>query len=195
VTGHETEAKLAVTDPEPVRQALLAAGAVPLGSFLQTDRFFDWPDGPLRRADSALRLRTVRRLDGSAGGAPDSVLTYKGPQQASGGAARLKVRREVETAIGDAEAAAEILQAAGLRRAVTVQKRRASWQLGSCRVELDELPLLGCFVEVEGPDEPAIVAALEALALASLPRITKSYLHLLADREAAPLDGREFLLE
>jgi adenylate cyclase class IV len=42
-------------------------------------------------------------------------------------------------------------------------------------VELDELAGIGCFVEVEGPDEPAIFAVSRALGLAGEP-VSESYL-------------------
>jgi adenylate cyclase class IV len=45
-------------------------------------------------------------------------------------------------------------------------------------VELDELPHLGCFVEIEGPDEQSVLAVRDRLGLAG-PGITKSYLAML----------------
>ena len=54
--------------------------------------------------------------------------------------------------------------------------------LDTCRVELDEVPLLGTFVEIEGPTEAAIEAALERLGLAGQATEPKSYVGLSAER-------------
>ena len=40
-----------------------------------------------------------------------------------------------------------------------------SWKLGGCTVELDELPHLGTFVEIEGPSEAAILKVRDQLQL------------------------------
>ena len=181
---NETEVKFAVEDLTAAAEALAAAGAECLGAFLETDRFFDTPDGTFRESDCALRLRTVRRLDEAAGADVRPLVTFKGPQQAH---ERLKVRREVQTRIEDAESLADILDACGLRAMVTVQKRRRRYRLDACVIELDELPLIGCFVEIEGPDERAIYAVRDKLQLTGEP-ITDSYLHLL---EAARPPGEE----
>ena len=61
------------------------------------------------------------------------------------------------------------------------QKRRESWALAGCQVEMDELPHLGTFVEIEGPDEASITAVRDRLALASVPGIIETYIAMLAD--------------
>ena len=66
-------------------------------------------------------------------------------------------------------------------RTLTFQKRRESWRLGECSVELDEVPFLGMYVEIEGPDEHVVMEAREALGLAEQPIIKTAYISLLAD--------------
>jgi adenylate cyclase class 2 len=222
----EIEAKLAVRDHDAVIEALGIAGAEYVGTFIQTDRFFDFDDARLRKGDSALRLRSVRRvLGGTSGEDEDScqpraegievtnpranestsqrvrecttapvpaVLTYKGAREKGQGG--LKVREEIETLVEDAEAMAGILRAGGLALSLTVQKRRSSYLLGGCKVELDELPLLGKFVEVEGPDAATIHAVMERLGLRG-ETITKSYVGLLAKEAGELRKGAEFLIE
>jgi adenylate cyclase class 2 len=46
-------------------------------------------------------------------------------------------------------------------------------------VELDELPYLGSFVEVEGPDEATVLAVREQLGLSDRPIVKSSYIALL----------------
>ena len=50
-----------------------------------------------------------------------------------------------------------------------------------CLVELDELPDIGAFVEVEGPDEKTVFAVSESLGLAGEP-ISESYLAMVLRR-------------
>ena len=93
-----------------------------------------------------LRLRTNHD---SATGTETHIITWKGPRQPGA----LKSREEVELTVTDPADAALLLEKLGYVKVLTFEKRRQSWQLGGCKVELDELPLLGSFVEVEGPGE------------------------------------------
>ncbi len=47
--------------------------------------------------------------------------------------------------------------------------------MDECLVELDELPQLGCFVEIEGPDEEAVMSVRDVLHLDDRPLVNKSY--------------------
>ena len=69
--------------------------------------------------------------------------------------------------------------ALGLRAELTFEKRRESWKLGDCKVELDELPVLGKFVEVEGPSGEAVEAVRAQLRVADHPHISDSYIAML----------------
>jgi len=174
----ESEAKLKVPGLPAVRKALRAAGACFLQTVLHSDTYFDTPEGALRGADCGVRIRRQRVLRGRADEPPcRDLVTYKGPRLPN---RRLKVRREVQTAVADAGVLAEILRACGLRATVTIRKRRSSYRLGRCRVELDELPKLGCFVEIEGPTQKAILAVQRKLGLKG-PPILAPYVALLAD--------------
>ena len=77
------------------------------------------------------------------------------------------------------------------------QKRRESWRLDDCRIELDEPPHIGLFVEIEGPDPSAISAVADRLGLAGAVHEKASYVRMLvaycsqnaiSDR-AVPLDS------
>jgi adenylate cyclase class 2 len=75
----------------------------------------------------------------------------------------------------------KVFEACGLVPTVIVRKRRTSYRLGECMVELDELAGIGCFVEVEGPDEPTIFAVCQRLGLAGEP-VSESYLAMVLRR-------------
>jgi adenylate cyclase class IV len=66
----------------------------------------------------------------------------------------------------------------GYEKVLVIEKKRRLWQLGGCSVALDQLPLLGTFVEIEGPDDKIIADVQNDLGLADLPHIAKSYAQL-----------------
>ncbi|MBN1344002.1 MAG: class IV adenylate cyclase [Phycisphaerae bacterium] len=168
----EIEAKLKVASHEPIRQRLGAAGAERVGCVLETNTIFDSPDRTFLATDQGLRVRRIEVIDG-----PDrsATLTYKGPRTPD----ELKTRREVELSVSDAGAAVELLVALGFVTVLAFEKRRETWLAGGCHVELDELPRLGSYVEVEGPDSQAVRDVLTRLGLDGLPIVKESYIGLL----------------
>lgn len=183
---HEIEMKFRVPDLSAVRGAVEAAGGTFLGAVLQTDCYFDTPRLSLLRRDRGLRLRTSQPLCGRAGNARPTVeggaaigamVTYKGPRYARG---RAKSRREIQTTVADPQAVGDMLEELGLTRRLVIQKRRCTWRLGRCLVELDELPLLGAFVEIEGGGPRAIESTARRLDLAG-PPLKAHYVQLVTE--------------
>ncbi len=170
----ELEAKFKVDTHDGVRQRLRDAQAEPLGRVLETNRIFDDASRSLLASGRGLRVRHCAALDGRA---DRGTVTYKGPQAPG----RLKSREEIEFATDDPAAAAGLLERIGYHPVIVFQKRRESWRLGTCLIELDEVVHLGLFVEIEGPDEAAIAAAQRDLGLAQATHIRESYVALLAD--------------
>lgn len=169
----EIEVKIKVASHDDIRAALKAFGATYIGRALETNYIFDQPDASLAKRGAALRVRGIACLDGAAA---SSTMTFKGPIQP----ARFKTREEIETPISDADAVVRILASAGLRVMLQFEKRRESWRAGDCLVELDELPVLGCFVEIEGPTESTIDLTLRALNLQEAAPADKTYVAMLA---------------
>lgn len=178
----ELECKLAVDSHEPVRDALRAAGATRVGRVREFNRLFDRADGSLRDAGCGLRVRQVTLLEGDG---PGSSVTYKGPVQKGA----FKLREEIETAVADSEAMEKLLVALGYKVHVSFEKLRETWRLGGCLVELDELPQLGEFVEVEGPDDTSINRVIEHLQLEKAIQIRENYVTLVARTGEANADG------
>jgi len=162
----EIEAKLKVDSLQEVERKLAELGARFLAEQLQTDYHFDDADATFAKTDRCLRLRCQR--DGKN---ERFFLTYKGAKEKS----RFKKRQEIEVEIKDADSAQMLFSALGYEKALVVEKKRRVWQLGECQVVLDRLPLLGDFVEIEGPDEEKITAAQKNLGLSDLPHIPKGY--------------------
>ena len=168
----EIEAKMRVESFDAVRAKLRDAGASGPVEHFEVNTFFDTEDRSLLAADEGLRLRRDRDV---AAGLEKNVITYKGPRQLG----PLKSREEVEVEVSDGAAAVTLLERLGYLLTLSFEKRRQSWALENCKVELDEVPHLGRFVEVEGPDEPSVMRVREKLGLASRPIVKSSYIALL----------------
>lgn len=175
--GVEIEAKMKVPDLAPIRETLRRRGATGGKLTEETNVFFDDAVGKLHSGDQGLRLRTNRE---AASGHETHVITYKGPRQPG----PLKSREEIEVAVDDPGAAAHLFEKLGYARILSFEKRRESWELDGCKVELDELPVFGTFVEVEGPGEREVLAVRAALGLAGLPMIKKGYANMVGEHLA-----------
>jgi len=127
----------------------------------------------LKNGDQALRLR--RQLTGKT---EKVLLTYKGPKTKD----NFKKRQEIEIEIKDVDSTQKLLAALGYEKALVFEKKRRIWRLGDCVVALDEMPLLGDFVEIEGPDDKKISDVQKNLGLANLPHIAESYVDLVAKK-------------
>ena len=165
----EIEAKLKVNSLLEVEQKLAEVGADFQAEQLQTDFLFDDANATLTTADRCLRLRRQ-----SVAGGERYFLTYKGAKEKSD----FKKRQEIEIEIIEAESAQKLLSALGYEKVLVVEKKRRLWQLGGCAVALDQLPLLGDFVEIEGPNNKVIAKVQQSLGLAELTHIEKSYAQL-----------------
>ncbi len=168
----EIEAKMRLHDPALIEGRLRAVGAVLDQSILETNTFFDTGKGLLKSSDQGLRIRVE---DNEADGRRRAVLTHKGPR-AHG---QLKSRSETEVEVADAHAAGTLLAALGYHPVMSFEKRRRRWLLDDCRVELDTLPHLGDFIEIEGDSDGEVLAVREKLGLADTPLIKASYIAML----------------
>jgi predicted adenylyl cyclase CyaB len=168
----EIETKLKVSSLTEIEHELAELGAEFIAEQLQTDDHFDDADATLTKSDRCLRLRRQQ-----AGGSEKFLLTYKGAKEKS----NFKKRQEIETEVKDVDSTEKLLLALGYEKVSVIEKKRRLWQLGGCEVALDSLPLLGDFVEIEGPDDERIAAVQKNLGLADLPHIAKSYARLMRE--------------
>jgi len=168
----EIEAKLKVDSLTPIRARLQEQGAELSGEYLETNIFFDTEDRSLLAADKGLRLRRAHEIHSNK---DEFILTYKGPRQHG----QLKTRDERELTVGNAGDALALLQSLGYVVILAFEKRRQTWKLQDCKVELDELPHLGFFVEIEGPSEPQVLNLRKSLGLSDRSIVKASYTALL----------------
>ncbi len=185
-SDREVEAKFRLDDPADLRRALAAHGALATGQEVEENTILDTPDGQLRGRGAALRIRVARPV---AGGPPTVRLTYKGPKDPQLLVGGIRAREELELEVGDDQRLAQVLDRLGYRPVLTYQKRRATWRLGECLVTIDELPGLGWFAEIEGPDADAIQHWRAALGIHAGAAVPETYVELAARHGRLQSDG------
>lgn len=159
--GLETEIKLRFDSAAAARAAVRAIGADPSKPRrLQADVLFDTEQRHLSARQQVLRVRTE---DGRC------CVTFKSPAYHP----TLKVREEVETAVGDGQVFCDILERAGFHVWFRYEKYREEFRLGDVIIALDETPV-GTFVELEGSDH-GIAAAAVALGRGPADYVVDSY--------------------
>lgn len=178
--GVEREIKLRFPSVDEARQAVIAVGATPVAARrLQEDTLLDTSERLLSGRGCTLRIR----MDGE-----ESRVTFKGPVQP----AAMKVREEIETAVGDGRTMLELFDRLGFSPSARYQKYREEFSAPGVLVAIDETPV-GVFVELEGSEE-SIAATASALGRTESDYIRESYLALFqAHREALGLRGPDML--
>jgi predicted adenylyl cyclase CyaB len=169
----EIEVKLKVENHEAVRERLRAVGAEYVGKVRETNIFFDRPDGSLRKSDSGLRVRFTTTTEDPV---PKALLTLKGPRQTTG----LRSREAFDLTLSPHDQIMPLLRAMGFDQRLLFEKDRESWRIDECLVELDTLPQLGKFIEIEGPSETAVSAVQDKLDLSTLPPVQPGYSQMIA---------------
>lgn len=155
-----TEIELkAVVDDLALRRRLVEAGGgvIMLEGFLQ-DRRWDDNAERIRGRDHVLRIRVF-----TSGGRTEATLEWKGATQSRDG---YKLREEMGTSIGDAEALSEIMERLGLQVTRTIDREIAQFTLCGATVRFETYPRMDDLVEVEGTPEQIE----RAVAIIGLPR-------------------------
>jgi predicted adenylyl cyclase CyaB len=154
----EVELKSVVPDPERLVARLRAAGAVPVLDGRLSDTRYDTADRALLARDHVLRLRVFAGAAGS-----DASLDWKGPTLQSDG---YKVREEISSSIGNADALARMLDSLGYVVIREVQREISQFEFRGAVVRVERYPRMDALVEVEG--DPAAIES--AIAASGLPR-------------------------
>lgn len=185
----EIEAKLKVDSLKEIEHKLAELRAEFIAELMQIDFYFDDVNDTLRKTDRCLRLRCENDNKKER-----FFLTYKGAREKPpkvalnkpGFAGQFKTRQEVEIEIkltfSGTDSVENLLLALGYKMVLVFDKKRRIWRLGDCVIALDQLPLLGTFVEIEGPDSEKIANIQKTLGLANLPHINESYAFLIEQK-------------
>jgi adenylate cyclase class 2 len=173
----ELEVKLRLPSHDPLRHQLRALSATLHHQTLETNTFLDTPTSSLRTTDQGLRIRRNQRQ----GQQDELIITYKGPKTKGQGGA-YKSREEIELTVDSYDNAIALLSRLGYHITLSFQKKRETWTLNDAEIVLDELPPpLGTFAEIEAPTEQSITQLLTALNLNTTPRVSESYIELVAN--------------
>lgn len=169
----EIEIKMKVDNHETVTGRLQEIGGTPVEVMLEQNIFMDREVKPLYKKGCGLRLRH----EVPENGLPRWVVTYKGAKLPG----EAKIRPEYETIVSDGETMKSIFEFLGYQQILLFEKKRSRWSFQNCTIELDELPHLGTYVEIEGPDETQVMQVREALGLQDHQLISKGYAALISN--------------
>ena len=175
--NYEQEAKFFIANL-PALESKLKALDAPLkhSRVFESNLRFDFPNRTLTGKHQVLRLRQDER----------ARLTFKGPTDPT---QEVSSRLEIEFEVSSFANARALLEALGYEVSVMYEKYRASYELHGCEITLDELPY-GTFVEIEGPDIPAIRGVANLLGLTWTARSRESYLTLFERLRQGGLSAR-----
>ncbi len=134
----EKKYRLTKKQRDELLERLPAIGATSLGEEFEENTLYGGE--ALEVGNCVLRLRRVGQ---------SAVLTYK---ERFPSTAPVKVQREDETRIDDADAMDAILEALGFVPALVYEKRRITFRLGEAEIVIDELPF-GLFMEIEASED------------------------------------------
>jgi adenylate cyclase class 2 len=139
----EIEVKILEIDKDSLIAKLKSLGAKKDSEGNMRYILFDFADRRLKRSGKLLRLRSNGK---------DVELTFKGNISRK----KAKIAEEHEVQVDDFDTAMKILSSIGLTRTKTYFKHRISYVLGKVRFEIDTLPGIPTFLEIEAPSTALI---------------------------------------
>ena len=160
----EIEVKFKISKPNSIRKKLRGLGAAREGLIHEKNIIFNTVDGKFKKAGKMLRLRDANGY----------IITYKGPEDKSH---EFKKRHEINLRIKDADMIIELFAAIGYVPDHVYEKKRETWYLEKVNILIDEIPLMGFFVEIEG-DTEEIKKAIKSLGFENHEPITKTYIQV-----------------
>ncbi len=160
----EIEVKFHLPEIKPVRDSLLAIGAIQCGRVFETNIRFEDVSKSLRKQGILLRLRKDDRIR----------LTFK--SSLSRPDTQFKVHRELEVEVGDFDACHSILKGLGFHQEQTYEKWRETFVLNNTEFLIDTMPY-GVFLEIEG-QKSSIRNNADRLGLNWKKRILLNYLEI-----------------
>ncbi len=167
-TTSEIELKFPLQSSARLRKQLKRLGFVSEGEVFESNIVFDTPDGELKASGRLLRLRRDRKVK----------LTWKEPHQDRALAGRYKAKQESELELSDLETMRHIIHRMGYTLERVYEKYREHWVRPDGAVaELDRLPHIGRFLELEAPAE-VIEEVAAALGLDTAEGLRENYMTL-----------------
>ena len=138
----EAEIKLKVTDRDTLIRKLEQQGFTEGETLLESDVYFTAEHHDFRKLDQALRIRSVQNL---STGEKLAQINFKGAKADDWSVSR----KELETAVADADILQEILEATGFVPAEPVRKQRTEYYSGCMTACVETVEGLGDYFELE----------------------------------------------
>ena len=183
----EVELKFPLDNPAPVRERLIELGFSTTGRVLEYNLLLDTPEGELAAAGRLLRLRRDHSV----------WLTFKErPEKKDAVDEKYKVRAESELELLDLETMRYILHKLGYTREKVYEKYREHFTRDAgVHAEIDTLPYLGNYLELEAPPED-IESLVKELGLRVVDGLRETYYQLFYDYCASHgLEARDIRFE
>jgi len=154
----EIEVKFLNIDPDDLEIKLRGMGATKVGEFFYRWSTFDYPDWRLDKAASWLRLRDE---------GDKIMLTFKQRlgADAHDGTTNDTGMEEVEVAVSSFEGTVDLLHRLGFVEKHYAEKRRARYERDGVEYDIDTLPEVKPYLEIEAPSWEQIDKAIAALQL------------------------------
>lgn len=152
--NEEIEIKFLEVDVPALKNKLAELGAEDLGEDLLSeitflDKDLEW------KKERATRNRFVRLRKTKKG----IFLTYKSQYEKEG----RPYAEEIEVTVSNMDKAKDLLKATGLIDYRVQEKRRHTFELDDCVIDIDSWPLIPPYVEIEGPSEDQVKRVVEKL--------------------------------
>lgn len=164
----EIELKFPLAETGKMRERLLGLGFVSRGRSFEFNVVLDTPAGDL---DSQRRLLRLRSANGVK-------LTYKEPLEESDLGQRFKAKKESELELSSLDTMRHILHRLGFTSERIYEKYREHFTHGNkVSAEIDQLPQMGCFLEIEAPPE-RMEEIIESLGLQLSDGLRENYFEL-----------------
>lgn len=167
-TTTEIEVKVLEIDTAKIVAQIEAWGGVCTGNWLMRTSLYDFPDRRLLNNGGHIRIRN----EGDTW-----HCTYKRKISDT----EAKVMEELDLGISDPDTADKILRALGLERILYFEKKRLHYQKDHIVFDIDELPRIPTYLEIEAPSWEEILQVLQVFNIPrekALPIGPKSLLHL-----------------
>lgn len=167
----EIEVKILGIDPDAIRSKLADLGAEKTFDGLLRVRYFDTPDGEIRKNGDLLR---VRDYEGEK-----VEITHKTNKRIDNG---FKIYDEQNVHAEDFDEVTEMFKELGFEVTTYYEKKRAVFKFGNTEIVIDEYPKIPPFLEIEAESHDEIEEMIEKLGLKDNERSSQTINGLLKEK-------------
>jgi len=154
----EVEAKFRITPQQAtqIQSFLRKEKATKLGNRFETNVYFDTKKSDFKKKGKAIRLRSIQKTDLKTRYArllDEHILTVKTNSKLK---SKYKSKIEHELTGLPYDTTLNILKVLNLQPVLIFQKKRISYKYKNAKIEIDQIPIIGYFCEIETNNEKLI---------------------------------------